>query len=183
MSMGTGLRAQMAGEIAKAERCLAEGLVKFRAVGNRWGISMSLDHLAEIVAWRGDSDRALNLMNEALDLLREIGATDDTAELLVRRGEVRARFEDVDGARADFTLAIDLARRTGLPETRAAGRLGLAELARLGGDLQSARSLAEQVLAECPIGGFTADDVRSSTYYLFGPRRRGRRQLSRGDGS
>ncbi|SDZ41134.1 Predicted ATPase [Amycolatopsis xylanica] len=168
VSMGTGLRAQMAGEIAKAERCLAEGLVKFRAVGDRWGMSMSLDHLAEIVAWRGDSDRALNLMNEALDLLREIGATDDTAELLVRRGEVRARFEDVDGAQADFTLAIDLARRTGLPETRAAGRLGLAELARLSGDLPSARSLGEQVLAECPTGGFTADDVRSRTYISLG---------------
>jgi len=53
----------------------------------------------------------------------------------VPRADAATRIGDLAGARADY----ELVGRAGLPESRAAGVLGLAELARLEGDLDTAR--------------------------------------------
>jgi predicted ATPase/DNA-binding SARP family transcriptional activator len=168
MELGAGLRSLLTGELAEVEAGLTRALVRSRASGERWMTATALEQLAALVGWRGDPVRALALMDEAFDLMRQLGSTDDAADLLSRRGELRARFGDSVGARADYDLAIELARRAGMPESRAAGLLGLADLARLEGDLATARRLAEQAYAECPEGAFSAADVRARTLITLG---------------
>ncbi|MEC3980528.1 BTAD domain-containing putative transcriptional regulator [Amycolatopsis sp. H20-H5] len=164
---GGGLRAMLAGDLAGAEEGLRAGEARFRALGERWGLAMSLDHLSEVLGWRG-APEALGLMDEALLLMRELGATDETTDLLCRRADRRARLGELAGARADYELSVDLARRSGMPEARAAGYVGLAQLARWEGDLATARLLSERALAECRLGAFSTEGARASALVSLG---------------
>ncbi|MFJ7210890.1 ATP-binding protein [Amycolatopsis sp. NPDC098790] len=165
---GMGLRSMMTGDLAGAEEGLREGAAQFRALGERWGLSMALDHLSQLLTWRGEHDAAVPLMDEALALMHEIGATDDAADLICRRAWTRLLAGDPAGARADYELAAATARRSGMPESRAAAYVGLANLARLAGDLTAARTWCEQALAECPGGSFAAETVRAMTMISLG---------------
>ncbi|EME60029.1 BTAD domain-containing putative transcriptional regulator [Amycolatopsis decaplanina] len=165
---GYGLRALMRGELEAAESFLREGAAAFRKIGERWGLSMALDHLSQILVWTNRQAEALEMMNEALRLMRELGASDDNADLLCRRGGSKLLHGDTAGARADFELAIEIARRAGMPESRAAGYIGLAFLARHEGDLAAARALSELALAECPGGSFAAEGVRAGAKISLG---------------
>ncbi|HEY3472740.1 MAG TPA: BTAD domain-containing putative transcriptional regulator [Amycolatopsis sp.] len=165
---GMGLRAMMTGDLAGAEEGLREGAAQFRALGERWGLSMALDHLSQLLTWRGEHDAAVPLMDEALALMHELGATDDAADLICRRAWTRLLSGDRAGARADYELAAATARRTGMPETRAAAYVGLANLARLSGDLDTAREWCERALTECPGGSFAAETVRAMALISLG---------------
>jgi tetratricopeptide (TPR) repeat protein len=166
---GFGLQAMLSGDLDRAEEGLREGAAQFRELGERWGLSMSLDHLSQVLGWRGQFVESLSLMDEALALMREIGATDDCADLLCRRAESRALQGDPEGARADYELAACLARNSGMPETRASAYLGMSTLARRGGDLAAARALSERALAECSSGSsFAVEAVRAAAMTSLG---------------
>jgi len=166
--MGDGLRAMFAGELDEAEQGLREGEARYRALGERWGLSMALDHLSQLLVLRGRHDEALAAMTESLSLMELLGATDDYADLLCRRGDSRALRGDVEGAREDYQRTIELADRTGMPETRASGHLGLSGLARHEGDLAGARALAEQAAAECTATSFSATIARGAASLALG---------------
>ncbi|MGW4061801.1 BTAD domain-containing putative transcriptional regulator [Amycolatopsis sp. NPDC004747] len=167
LPMGLGLRAMMSGDLAGAEEGLREGAAQFRALGERWGLSMALDHLSQLLAWRGEYAAALPLMDEALGLMHEIGATDDVADLVCRRAWTHLLSGDRARARADYELAAATARR-GMPESRAAAYVGLANLSRLSGELAAARSWCERALAECAGGSFAAESVRATAAVALG---------------
>ncbi|MFE0022101.1 BTAD domain-containing putative transcriptional regulator [Amycolatopsis sp. NPDC059021] len=165
---GLGLWAMMTGKLALAEQSLREGSTRFRALGERWGLSMTLDHLSQLLSWQGRYAEALDMMGEAIALMQELGATDDNADLLCRRGDSRAAQGDLAGAREDYEVAIALAKRAGMPESRALGYLGLAGLARRGGDLTAAGALSERALTECPGGSFATEGVRTAAMISLG---------------
>ena len=166
--MGDGLRSILAGELDEAERGLREGEARYRALGERWGLSMALDHLSQLLVLRGRHEEALTAMTESLSLMQTLGATDDYADLLGRRGDSRALRGDLDGAKADYERTVELAHRTGMPETRASGQVGLSGLARRSGDLATARALAEQALAECAADSFSAAIARAAASIALG---------------
>ncbi|MBB5854319.1 BTAD domain-containing putative transcriptional regulator [Amycolatopsis umgeniensis] len=168
MPTGYGLRLMMQGDLESAEGLLREGEAAFRAIGERWGLSMTLDHLSQILIWTNRQAEALEMMHEALRLMRELGASDDNADLLCRRGTSKLLHGDAAGARADFELAIEIARRAGMPESRAFGYVGLASLARHGGDLATARALSELALSECAGGSFTSEGARAGARISLG---------------
>jgi predicted ATPase len=168
LPMGLGLRSMMSGDLAAAEEGLREGAAQFRALGERWGLSMALDHLSQLLVWRGEHEAALPMMDEALGLMHEIGATDDVADLICRRAWARLLSGDRAGARADYELAAATARRSGMPESRAAAYLGLANLSRFSGDLATARELCERALAECTGGSFAAETARAGVMISLG---------------
>ncbi|WP_284744408.1 BTAD domain-containing putative transcriptional regulator [Amycolatopsis sp. RTGN1] len=165
---GMGLRSMMSGDLAGAEEGLREGAAQFRELGERWGLSMALDHLSQLLTWRGDYGTALPMMDEALGLMHEIGARDDVADLICRRGWTRLLSGDRAGARADYELAAATARRSGMPESRSAAYIGLATLARLAGDLPASRELCERALTESPAGSFSAESVRAAAMIALG---------------
>ncbi|MFE2426289.1 BTAD domain-containing putative transcriptional regulator [Streptomyces sp. NPDC059373] len=145
-----------------AEREVGESLASFRELGDRWGIITSLSVLSDISGHRGDLARAIDLTDEALTLATELDALQDMAELLSQRAGFGVRAGQHDAARADGLRAAELARRAGTPEFAARAHLGLAESARLRGDLPEARSLCERALTECPAGYFSSNSTRAA---------------------
>jgi predicted ATPase/DNA-binding SARP family transcriptional activator len=159
-AIGSGLMQlyrQRGGEAAgEIERALAG----FRAIGERWGMTVALAATAEFADNRGDHAAAAAPMDEALRLAEELGSTVDMADLLRTRGDGRVAAGELDEARADYERSAALARRSGATEMVAAAHLGLAEVARSRGDLSTARRWCAEALAECPTGWFSADATR-----------------------
>ncbi|MFI0895325.1 AfsR/SARP family transcriptional regulator [Streptomyces sp. NPDC020983] len=151
-----GLRDQDA-----AREACEEALAGFRRQGDRWGMITSLHLLADLADHCGDLRRAVALHEEALVLAEELDSALDVADLLTNRAAYRLRAGDLAGAEGDCERAVVLSRRAGAPESLALAHTGLADAARLRGDLPGARALAEQALAECPTGWFSSNAIRS----------------------
>ncbi|WP_269802691.1 AfsR/SARP family transcriptional regulator [Actinocorallia populi] len=139
------------------EPYLDRALADFRALGERWGMTQTLDALASVAQQCGDPGRALSLLEEALVLVRELGSTVDTAEILCRRGDVLAGLGLLGEARTSYLSAADPARRTGAQSTLVAVQCGLGDVARLEGDLDTAAAHYERALADCPPRWYTSE--------------------------
>ncbi|TDC45158.1 AfsR/SARP family transcriptional regulator [Actinomadura sp. KC345] len=162
LSMGAGFLARVHDDLADAEEACAEAVRGFRACGDRWGTAGSLDALAQVADLRGDRDRALALQEEALELVEQLGALEDTADLLYQRALMHLHGGDLDAAHAGYERGLESARRAGAPEKIAGAYQGLGEVARLRGDAAGARRLYETALARCTSERFTAAEVRGS---------------------
>ncbi|TDD64221.1 AfsR/SARP family transcriptional regulator, partial [Actinomadura darangshiensis] len=142
------------GDTAAAGREFGASVREFRALGDRWGTSMALDALAGLAHQDGDDARAIELTDEALALTERLGALEDSADLLVNRGDYQAGS---DAARADYERAAGLARRAGSPTYLAAALRGLGDIALRAGDLDEAERLYSDAL-----GRFDAHWVKSA---------------------
>ncbi|MXQ67330.1 tetratricopeptide repeat protein [Actinomadura rayongensis] len=142
--MSEGFLAQFRGDVEAGTRCCEAALATFRRVGDRWGIANTLDTLASFTEARGDRDRALALLAEALDLAEQLGALEDSADLLCRRAGLLHRAGNSDAAAADYRRAALLARRAGAPDKVSAAYHGLGLLARARGDVAEARRWYEE---------------------------------------
>jgi predicted ATPase/DNA-binding SARP family transcriptional activator len=139
------------GDVTEAEAECRAALDLFRTTGDRWGIAQSLDALATFADDRDQVARALELTEEALSVVAQIGAAEELAELRCRRADRLLRAHDLDQARTDYERAAALAGRAGMPATLALAHSGLGEVARHLGNLALARRWQEQALAESTI--------------------------------
>ncbi|MGO4425195.1 tetratricopeptide repeat protein, partial [Streptomyces sp. MCAF7] len=139
----TGFGALGEGDTDAAERAVVTAVEGFRSLGDRWGTALALDVLAGLAGGRGDRARAIALTDEALALTAELGALEDSADLLVNRGD---QLDDPAAARADYASAAELARRAGSPTCLGAALRGLGDIAALEGDLDEAERLYGEAL-------------------------------------
>ncbi|MYW65297.1 AfsR/SARP family transcriptional regulator [Streptomyces sp. SID8379] len=146
LGIGLGFQEQFAGRPAASEALFAQALRGFRETGDRWGMANSLDQLGMFADWRGERVRALELIDEALVHAGELGAPEETADLLCRRGTVLLRGARYEEAAADFARAGELARAAGAPEKVAGAHWGMGDAARLAGDRVRAREHYETAL-------------------------------------
>ncbi|GLW13024.1 SARP family transcriptional regulator [Microtetraspora sp. NBRC 13810] len=153
---------------AAAEEEYLVALAAFRSCGERWGMATTLGELAKLADWRGDLDRALALSEEALMLIEQLGAREDTPEIICSRAQVLLRAGRLAEAEAEFGRAAELARRTALPNALARASRGLGDAARLRGDLAGARRLAEAGLALVPGLSFGMDEMEAELYITLG---------------
>ncbi|WP_329110945.1 winged helix-turn-helix domain-containing protein [Micromonospora sp. NBC_01699] len=167
-SVGLGLTWLFNGQVERSEIELDRALRGLRDLGDRWGTVLALTATAELASGRGDHPASLASLAEALPLAEQLGSTVDIADLLRTRGDVRIHAGDLAGAYADFLRSGRLARQAGAPELGAAARLGLAEVARLRGDLTEARELCDAALSECPLGWFGAAGTRVGILVTLG---------------
>ncbi|MCP2244456.1 BTAD domain-containing putative transcriptional regulator [Lentzea aerocolonigenes] len=158
--VGDGLMAWQQGDPGQAAQLLREGAEAFGRVGDRWGVALAVNQLAELALAAGDVDTALVHIDRACRLLEELGATEDTAEVIVNRARARLHQGDSDGARADYAEALRAARRAGAPLVEANCHLGLSVLARLDGDLRAAWRECERAWELCPGGWYGPDETR-----------------------
>ncbi|MEU0464534.1 BTAD domain-containing putative transcriptional regulator [Amycolatopsis sp. NPDC006131] len=135
------------GDSAGAEEAFARSLELFRRIGDRWGTAQVLDGLAELADLRGDRDRSAALVDEAMDLLGQLNATEELAELWARRADRLLRDGDLTDAEAGHRHAADLARRAGASTLLGLTERGFGELARRRGDFAQARVHFERALA------------------------------------
>lgn len=167
-ALSDGLQQLHGGRAAEAEQSLLTALMRFRAVGERWGTMKALGEAARFPTRRGDHDRSLDLLGEAVDLARQLQATDELAEWLRRRAYCRVVALGTEAALADARQAVDVAQGTGAPESVALARSSLADVARLQGDLRSARRSAGEALAECPPGWARPSEARTDALVVLG---------------
>ncbi|MFF4402662.1 ATP-binding protein [Streptomyces sp. NPDC001480] len=130
---------------ARGEHALHTAAEAFRALGDRWGTALTLDAVAALAGARGDRTEAVALTDQALALTEGLGALADTADLLVGRGDHLADT-DPAAARADYTRAAELARRTGSPAGLAAAQRGLGDLALSAGETAEAERRYREAL-------------------------------------
>ncbi|MEU1397349.1 BTAD domain-containing putative transcriptional regulator [Micromonospora zamorensis] len=160
-AMGNGSALMWSGEWDRARSALTTALDGFRSTGDRWGCMITLGALGELAAWQGDPETAGAHMDEAMGLVEALGSAVDQADMLRTRGEIRLRAGDLAAARDDFAGALLLAQRSGAPEFVASARLGLAQVARLRGDLVEARRLCEEALVGGLTGWYVGEATRS----------------------
>jgi predicted ATPase/DNA-binding SARP family transcriptional activator len=77
----------------------AEALDRFRALGERWGLSMALRTIGTIRVFDGDLDGADAAFTEASQLLAELGHVEDLSQVQLRLAEIAARRGDLAKAR------------------------------------------------------------------------------------
>ncbi|MFJ4878693.1 BTAD domain-containing putative transcriptional regulator [Streptomyces sp. NPDC088745] len=147
LRMGRAYQQLFAGRPGAAEEDFTAALTGFRATGDRWGIANSLDPLATFAHWRGDHARALALLDEALVLVTELRAPEETADMLMRRGHVLLHAGRPREAVALFTRSAELSRSVGVPDKAAGALRGLGDAARLAGDTARARLHYEAAVA------------------------------------
>jgi ATP/maltotriose-dependent transcriptional regulator MalT len=163
MHIGNGFQAGLVrADPEAAERHFLAASEQFRALGDRWGQLMAAGELALLSHWRGDVAASEEYSARALRLAHELGATEDIADQLYARAERRISSGELDAAVADCEESAALYRRVGAVDNAGRPRLLLATVARLRGDLRSARELCTGLLeAEAP-GWFGGDWQRIS---------------------
>ncbi|WP_433390067.1 BTAD domain-containing putative transcriptional regulator [Micromonospora sp. KLBMP9576] len=160
-AMGNGSARMWSGEWDRAKTALVTALDGFQSIGDRWGSMITLGALAELAAWQGDPEAASTAMERAMGLAEELGSAVDQADMLRTRGEIRLRAGDLAAAQDDFARALLLAQRGGAPEFVSGARLGLAQTARLRGDLAEARRMCEAALAGGLTGWYVGEATRT----------------------
>jgi predicted ATPase/DNA-binding SARP family transcriptional activator len=166
--ISAGFQRLFGGDLAGAEAPFAAALAAFRAIGDRWGIAGALGQLGMLAYLRGDPATTRTLATEAIELVSEMGAGEDLADLLCGRADAAELAGDRPAARADYQLAAECARRSGAITTLARAQSGLGDLARRDGALADARRLQEAALASCPPGSFGVNNVRSQILVAYG---------------
>ncbi len=142
-----GHLAMNAGQLGQAAADLAQSHAGFTAIGDRWGLVVSLAGLADVALARDDPDAAVRLLEEARALAAS-GLHGNFADMmLIKLGQARARQGDTDAARADLERGVYIAERIGERDEAASGYLELAELARQLGEPDRARELVRQAVA------------------------------------
>jgi predicted ATPase len=76
-----------------------EALDRFRALGERWGLSMALRSTGTIRVFDADLDGADAAFTEASQLLAELGHVEDLSQVQLRLAEIAARRGDLAKAR------------------------------------------------------------------------------------
>ncbi|MCV2462980.1 tetratricopeptide repeat protein [Streptomyces sp. ICN988] len=161
LDMGIGYQELFGGRAAESEAAFARSLAGFRATGDRWGMANCLDPLGGFANRRGAYDRALELLDEGLAHVRELGSPEETADLLRSRALVLLHRGETEEAARHFTHSAALARSVGASDKVASARRGLGDVARLSGDTARARGEYEHALRLCADNWFsTGESVR-----------------------
>ncbi|MBO3748068.1 winged helix-turn-helix domain-containing protein [Streptosporangiaceae bacterium NEAU-GS5] len=127
------------GEVDAGEADAREALQSFREVGDRWGVGNALATLAEAGTLRGRHTAAVGVMREAIALMDEVGALEETPYLRTRL----ALALNADGDRAGAYAALDMADEVAARAHDLVGEAGVhnirGDFAREDGDFELAR--------------------------------------------
>nr|WP_218902085.1 BTAD domain-containing putative transcriptional regulator [Streptomonospora nanhaiensis] len=138
-----GLLASHHGRGAQGREWVMDGLARYRAIGDRWGIAHALTCAADVARY-SDPQRELELLTEGGRLVDELRLTSLAAVFHVRRAVLMA----ARGAIADARRELDAARgAVPDPETRVFLRVGEADVARLAGDPLGADEILNDLTA------------------------------------
>jgi tetratricopeptide (TPR) repeat protein len=124
-----------------------ESLDSFRAAGDPWGQTMSLELLGVLARRRGAFADAVRAFEEALGVIRDLGLRDEVPFLLTDLGDLQVHLGDFETAAVLLKEALDLALDTGALDAAALARGSLALAARRQGDYERARELYLEALS------------------------------------
>ena len=147
--MTAGL-AENNGNLTEMRVAAAEAVERFRAVGERWGLSSALRTVGNVGLLDGDLDGAIAAYTEAGRLLAEIGHREDMSQVQLRLAEIAARQGDLVKARELSAGARSAAESEGSQIDRGIAVAWWAGFEATWGDVDAARPLhaeTERLLA------------------------------------
>jgi predicted ATPase/DNA-binding SARP family transcriptional activator len=136
-------REDVAGTAEDLEVCL----VRFRQLGDRWGMVQALELLGSVELLQGRHELATQRLEEALRCAWELRMVAELGMLLCRLAYLAVLQGDLDRAEARFGPALGAAEEAGLLTEAAFARAGLGLVAQRRGDAERARLQHEQALA------------------------------------
>ncbi|MEV6901034.1 BTAD domain-containing putative transcriptional regulator [Amycolatopsis sp. NPDC051372] len=119
---------------ASTEADLEESVRLFRLTGERWGRSLALSSLAELIARNGELQRALGHYSEAIDVVTEIGTLEDVLYIWGRQAQLFWLVGDPASAEAALAAADRDAAMVVSPDALAGLAQAKGDLARWRGD-------------------------------------------------
>lgn len=151
----------------EAEAHLEGAAAAFRALGERYGLSLALSERADLVAARGAFAAACAHYEEAIAAVTEVGATEDAIRMRSRQARLYRLLGDGDACAAALAEAERHARGVTWPDALIDLALVKAELARADGDGAEAR---RQLAVASALWGDEAEraGVRAGTHDLLG---------------
>jgi predicted ATPase/DNA-binding SARP family transcriptional activator len=149
------LRLTLGGDETDVDADAEIALAEFRTLGDRWGISLALNFLADRLAMRGELARACEHYEEAAVALTEVGATEDVIGLRARQAQLYWLLGDERSSTAAMAEAQRYADEITWPDTIADLMLAKAQLARWRGDLAGAHQHLAVVRAMLDNEGLT----------------------------
>ncbi|MFC7381295.1 AfsR/SARP family transcriptional regulator [Sphaerisporangium rhizosphaerae] len=135
------------GRLAEGEADVRAALEGFRDVGDRWGVSTAMAALAEVSTLRGDNATTIATISEALTLVEEIGAVEDTPYMRTRLAMALHASGDRAAAHAVLDRAMDTCRISGDLMAESGVHSVRGDFAREEDDLPLARFHYERALA------------------------------------
>ncbi|MFA1544316.1 BTAD domain-containing putative transcriptional regulator [Actinomadura monticuli] len=132
------------GDIAEAAPAAADGYVRFRELGDRFGMIVALSGMMQVALARGELADAVRFGEEAYGYATTGVSPEQGAGILTQLARARARQGDVAGARADLERAMAQTERIGEFADAAGASLMLCELALEEGDRDAARVHADR---------------------------------------
>ena len=112
-SMMRATLAENDGEVAVLRVAAADALQRYRALGERWGLSNALRLTGMLCVLDGDLDGATAAYTEALAALKELGARDDEFMLRLQLADLATRRGNLVVARESFEAAVAAVQTTG----------------------------------------------------------------------
>jgi hypothetical protein len=91
--------AENAGDVDAVRRDVTDGIERWRAVGDRWGLAAMLTSRGELRTVDGDLAGAAEDLEEAAETVRHLGGTADHVVVLMRLADLRLRAGDPAAAR------------------------------------------------------------------------------------
>jgi len=150
-----------------ADAYLEMALAEFRALGERFGISIALTELAERLAVRGEFAGACERYERAIAAVTEVGAIDDVIVMRSRQAQLYWLLGDEDASAAAIAEAERWAERVTWPDALAELALSKAKLARWGGHAEEAHKQLD--LATTMLGDEAEQpNIRAVTHDLLG---------------
>ena len=161
--LGLVLRGQIylnqGGLADRAEADFGAAVATFERLGERWGLAMAVSGLAQIEEWQDQREAAAAHYEQAAELARELGTTEDETQFRLHLARVLwpAGGAARDRARAELARAMRDAERLGWPEVIAFASYMAGNLARRDGDLTVARQRLEEAvrISQTQRGGLT----------------------------
>ena len=132
------------GDVPAAAAHFDAGYAAFQAIGDRWGLIMSLAGVADVAMARGEPATAVRVLEQARQYAAEGKAVDWGEMALIPLARARVAAGEPAAARADLEQAVRTAERIGETDDQVSGYIELSDLARRGGDLAGARSLLDK---------------------------------------
>ena len=133
------MRIMLGQDTQDAEAYLEKALAEFRALGERFGMSLALSELAEHTSKRGDFAAACEYYEQAIAVVTEVGAIEDVIRLRTLQAVLFWRRGDRDRSAVAIAEAERCAEQVTWPHALVQLALTKAELARWGGNAEEAR--------------------------------------------
>jgi predicted ATPase/class 3 adenylate cyclase len=140
------LRFATRGEPSASRAIVEESLERWRELGDKWWISVALEHVGFMLRLEGDAASARARLEEAVGLAREVDDPWPAALCLMRLAG--SFLQDAPAARTMYEEAVSLARRVGDKSILSQGLVGLAGAYLLEGNFAAAGPVGVEALAE-----------------------------------